>query len=576
MTPRRRHRNFLGEPAKASPAVATSPPRITVPLALALLLAAGGPLGAGEPANGRRAAEVPVPELSTPEEPVTKESAAAEPLATQTDLLALSDGYSSGAAGRLDEERARELLLQAVDAGDPRATMRLATVHALGSLGFPRDPAAAARLAASVRSEVHALAVDGDAIAQYLVGVELAHGIGVAADPAAAIGWYRRAAEQGHPWALHNLAWMQSVGLGMPADPVAALEGYRRAAEAGNVRSMLEVGRAALSGIGVLVEAEEAGKWLRRAAEAGNVTAMGLLGSQLLEGPRLPADPAEAHRWLAPAAAAGDAQALYALGYAYLFGLGVEMDRTRAEVLFDQGSERGSGDARLWSGWLRRMPDGAERGTSSAVELMAARVAAGDEWAMPVLLEWMAQGSTSTAHRDAAVARLEKAAQKGRAPALALLADLALHGLTGHAADPVRAVELARRAAEAGSAAAMSTLGHAYYRGAGVPKERDRAYEWWERAAGAGHRNAQLVLGRAYLDGREVTRDAERGIALLEQAAEAGELRAMRDLADLFDTGWAVVAPDLERAHRWYERLAANGDEMARGWLRYQELVGSR
>jgi TPR repeat protein len=116
----------------------------------------------------------------------------------------------------------------------------------------------------------------------------------------------------------------------------------------------------------------------------------------------------------------------------------------------------------------------------------------------------------------------------------------------------------------------MSTLGHAYHRGAGVPNELDRAYEWWERAAGAGHRNAQLVLGRAYLDGREVTRDAERGIALLEQAAEAGELRAMRDLADLFDTGWAVIPPDLDRAHRWYERLAANGDELARGWLRYQ------
>jgi TPR repeat protein len=303
---------------------------------------------------------------------------------------------------------------------------------------------------------------------------------------------------------------------------------------------------------------------------------MGLLGSQLLEGPLLQPDSAEAHRWLAPAAAAGDAQALYALGYAYLFGLGVDADRTRAEALLHQGTESGSGDARLWSGWLGRIPAGAERGTSSAVELMAARVAVGDEWAMPVLLEWMAQGSTSTAQREAAVARLERAAQEGRAPALALLADLELHGLTGRAADPAHAVELARRAAEAGSAAAMSTLGHAYHRGAGVPNELDRAYEWWERAAGAGHRNAQLVLGRAYLDGREVTRDAERGIALLEQAAEAGELRAMRDLADLFDTGWAVIPPDLDRAHRWYERLAANGDELARGWLRYQEIVGSR
>jgi uncharacterized protein len=502
--------------------------------------------------------------------------AAQEPSAETADLLALSDGYSSGAAGRLDEERARELLLRAVEAGDPRATMRLATLHALGSFGYARDAATAARLAASVRSEVHALARQGDAIAQYLVGIELAHGVGVTADPVAAVGWYRRAADQGHPWALHNLAWMQSVGLGMPADPVSAVEAYRRAAEAGNVRSMLEVGRAALGGVGTALDPAEAAKWLRRSAEGGNVTAMGLLGSQLLDGSRLPLDPAEAHRWLEPAAAAGDAQALYALGYAHLFGLGVERDRARAEALFQEGAAGGSRDARLWNGWLQRIPAGAERDAGNAVELMAARVAAGDEWAVPVLLDWLAPSSTSAAQREAAVARLESAAQAGVAPAARLLADLELHGLTGRDADPVRTVELARRAAEAGSAAAMSTLARAYHDGVGVPQDRARAYEWWHRAADADDRHAQLVLGRAYLHGREVTGDPERGIALLERAAEAGETRAMRDLAELFDTGWDIVPPDRERARRWYERLAAEGDEVARGWLRYQEIVGRR
>jgi hypothetical protein len=120
----------------------------------------------------------------------------------------------------------------------------------------------------------------------------------------------------------------------------------------------------------------------------------------------------------------------------------------------------------------------------------------------------------------------------------------------------------------------MRLLGHAYQNGRGVPRDRQRALDWWRRADAAGDGLAQLWLGYAYLRGDGVAGDAEQGMALLERSAEGGFLAAMRELAELYDTGGGVVPPDPARARAWYERLAAAGDEVARGWLRYEDLVG--
>ena len=55
-------------------------------------------------------------------------------------------------------------------------------------------------------TEFQPLAVKGDAQAQFYLGVSYQKGWGVIADSAKAAQWYRRAAEQGHLKAQHNLA----------------------------------------------------------------------------------------------------------------------------------------------------------------------------------------------------------------------------------------------------------------------------------------------------------------------------------------------------------------------------------
>lgn len=65
-----------------------------------------------------------------------------------------------------------------------------------------------------------ALAKDGNAEAQYNLGMMHRAGRGVPRDFNEARKWYRLAAEQGNPLAQFNLGWMYASGKGVPQDYV--------------------------------------------------------------------------------------------------------------------------------------------------------------------------------------------------------------------------------------------------------------------------------------------------------------------------------------------------------------------
>lgn len=77
-------------------------------------------------------------------------------------------------------------------------------------------------------------AESGDADAQNYVGEILLKGLGTAPDPAAAAGWFEKAAAQGHKRAQANLALLFEQGQGVAADPLRALNLYRESAGAGD------------------------------------------------------------------------------------------------------------------------------------------------------------------------------------------------------------------------------------------------------------------------------------------------------------------------------------------------------
>ena len=76
-------------------------------------------------------------------------------------------------------------------------------------------------------------AKQGDAQAQYNLGLMYADGRGVRRDDAEAVKWYRQAAAQGNAEAQYNLGFMYANGQGVRQDLALAQEWYGKACQNG-------------------------------------------------------------------------------------------------------------------------------------------------------------------------------------------------------------------------------------------------------------------------------------------------------------------------------------------------------
>ena len=85
-------------------------------------------------------------------------------------------------------------------------------------------------------------AEQGDATAQYQLGLRYSIGIGVPKDDAEAVRWYRKAAEQGNANAQFNLGLMYYNGEGVPQDYQEAVSWFRLAAEQGDASAQFNLG----------------------------------------------------------------------------------------------------------------------------------------------------------------------------------------------------------------------------------------------------------------------------------------------------------------------------------------------
>jgi hypothetical protein len=91
----------------------------------------------------------------------------------------------------------------------------------------------------------------GDASAQYNLGLMYANGQGVSQDDTEAAQWFRRAAEQDLVQAQLNLSLMYMRGDGVPQDYTKASQWVRRAAEQGDVKAQYNLSIMYYKGMGV-------------------------------------------------------------------------------------------------------------------------------------------------------------------------------------------------------------------------------------------------------------------------------------------------------------------------------------
>ena len=196
------------------------------------------------------------------------------------------------------------------------------------------------------------LAEQGNAKAQYLLGLMYIEGQGVPQNYDEAVKWLRLAADQGDANGQANLGVMYEKGRGVPQDYGEAVKWLRLAAEQGHAKAQSNLGVMYEKGRGVPQDYGEAVKWLRLAAEQGNALAQTALAGMYEKGKGVPQNSGEAVNWYRKAADQGFPLAQTALGFIYANGQGVTRDGVEAVKWFRKAADQGFAAGQAYLGQM--------------------------------------------------------------------------------------------------------------------------------------------------------------------------------------------------------------------------------
>ena len=231
-------------------------------------------LPAGQPAHAsdaiaRREVEVELAPLAVEEERLAAPSPPSGP-------SQLTEATYSAPFGAVPAELARSSAVEPKKAGRWWLGTALVVVGAISAGSYAYfGPSPAPMSPKELAQDVKADAEQGDAVAQFNLGLMYAKGIGLAKDEAEAARWYRKAADQGDADAQNSLGVMYGQGLGgLAKDEAEAARWFRKAADQGDADAQNNLGQVYEYGLGGLAKDEaEAARWYRKAADQGHADA---------------------------------------------------------------------------------------------------------------------------------------------------------------------------------------------------------------------------------------------------------------------------------------------------------------
>lgn len=169
-------------------------------------------------------------------------------------------------------------------------------------------------------------------------------GEGVAADPAQAFAWYRRAAPNDAE-SKFQLSRMYELGRGTGRDPRSNISTLREAAAMGHLQAILTLASRLENGAGMGRDYNESALWYKRAATAGSAQAMLKLADWARRGRGMTRDDALAVQYFRQAADAGSADGAWEAARSYLEGRGVPADEATGMTLLRQAARLGNTQA---------------------------------------------------------------------------------------------------------------------------------------------------------------------------------------------------------------------------------------
>ena len=360
------------------------------------------------------------------------------------------------------------------------------------------------------------LAEQGNADAQFALGMMYGEGKGVKQDIAIAVEWINKAARQGHSDAKNNLK--QFTGI----DKIKSIEDYRKAAEQGNAGAQHGFGNCYLHGFGVPQDNNKAVEWLTKSANNGYAEAQHDLG--LYYWIRTNKSKARTINLFLKAAKQGHARSHYILAECYR-EIGGFFNRIKSKqwyrkaiVVFQKGT--------LEDPELQRMLSDCysiEKDYDNAFKWCQKSADQGDDIAQYKLAMNYEYGFGVTKDKAKAVEWYAKSADQGNFSSEHQLKYMSEY------------FNYLLPKAEKGDITSQYRLAECYENGSGgAPKKTDKAIELYTKLAQQGHTDSQGNLAGIFETGRDgVPKDTAKAIELYRQLAKNGKSWAAKKLKEL-------------------------------------------
>lgn len=515
---------------------------------------------AGSQSGATRIAEMQVRGIGT-ERDVARGLASLQSLADRGAVgahLALAKLLNFGVGTFLaaEPERALKHYRKAAARGSARGAIEAARMMLEGRSG-PADIPGAERMLAG-------LAEAGDASALLLLG-ELhdgEFGTSKSPDPAAAYGFYRRAAAHGSLTGRRRAAIMLARGRGVAADWDAALAELAGMAASVDAEAYLDLGDLHATAPINVPDGDAAIAAYTAAAENGVARALIRLGDLYRDGVIVDADGAAAIDYYRRAIAAGDPAGRLRVGEIYQSGEIVPYQPEEAFRLYSEAAAEGSVSAKIRIAMMSIRGEGTVRDTDFGIDALRRLVELGEAGAHVALGDVLARGLAGIVDAAEAIGHYESAADSGSVSAMMRLAELHRYGLLDRA-DPRRAFAYLEDAAAEGLDYALYLMGSGLTEGEFDSVRTSRkGLEALREAARRGVDEAVVGIALSHIDGASAPRNPRAGLAALSKAANAGNIAAASRLVEIYRDGRevggrAIIRRDLTRARRAFQAISS-------------------
>lgn len=361
---------------------------------------------------------------------------------------------------------------------------------------------------------------------QFLIGARYQKGNGLAKNDVAAMEWYQKAADQGHPGAVNNVGWMHGNGRAAGGDDngAKASEMYLKAAQRGNDVSQNNIAMRMFSGQGIEQDKEKAFMWHKRSAENDNGRGQYFLALRYDTGEGTKPDLKQGVYWY-KRAAENDHRAEYERDKKdYVYGAQMRLAQIYIE---GRGAKRDLNQALYWMARTTEY-ERSEAVNSFHVHETAIAKRAIEEYRP--LKKYLEEGWPVSPRnlRD-----IIDAANDGDSQAQYEVGSLHLLGIGGAPKKPKLALEWATKAANQGHAEALYYLGICNEEGRGLESNHGKARELYTKAAERGHAGASNNLGAV----AEMTGESQEVVMKhYQKAAAGGSVHGYYNLARLKET----------------------------------------